>query len=197
MPPAYSLWGRPQVHIPGWAQRWLSYLYCTIFCYQNNGFVVFFPAQGFKQSDFSLEASFRRHAQKPLQWPLSRHLGKKDNGGPQLFIFVKKQNIILCVAGYFACMCVCAHIAQRGQKRAMDLWEWQLEMVVRHHVGAKNWTWILWKAVSALSLQSWGMECLSIQQCETLCDHFNLVSPRFPVRCLLWPCLPFFFISSG
>lgn len=93
---------------------------------------------GVNQSGFPLEASFRRLAQKPLQWPLSGQLGKTDNGRPQLFIFVKKQNIVLCVAGYFACMCVCARVAQRGQKGAMTLWKWQLEMVVRHHVGARD-----------------------------------------------------------
>lgn len=76
---------------------------------------------GVNQSGFPLEASFRRLAQKPLQWPLSGQLGKKDNSRPQLFIFVKKQNIVLCVAGYFACMCVCARVAQRGQKGAMNL----------------------------------------------------------------------------
>ena len=53
-------------------------------------------------------------------------------------------------------MCVCAtftHDAHRGQKRALDPLDLDLQMVVSQHVGAAHTPWVLWKgSQSSVSL---------------------------------------------
>ena len=48
-------------------------------------------------------------------------------------------------------MCVYLPVAHGVQKRALDPLELELQMVVSHHVGAENQTWVPWKSNNALN----------------------------------------------
>jgi hypothetical protein len=56
--------------------------------------------------------------------------------------------VLKCVS--FACMCVCVPhvcpVSRGGQKRALDPQELELQMVVSHHVGVGEQTWVLCKS---------------------------------------------------
>lgn len=53
----------------------------------------------------------------------------------------------------------CVWSAFGGQKRASDPLELKLQMVVRHYVGAGNWTLVHCKSSNC----SWSVSCLFIQ----------------------------------
>lgn len=64
---------------------------------------------------------------------------------------------ILCTRECFVCVCVCAtftHDAHRGQKRALDPLDLDLQMVVSHHVHAANLLWVLWKSSQCSELRN-------------------------------------------
>ena len=60
---------------------------------------------------------------------------------------------------FWSIVCMCIHVqctcsALRGQKRALDSLDLDLQMVAIHHVGCKNQTQILCKAASTLNFQT-------------------------------------------
>jgi hypothetical protein len=44
-----------------------------------------------------------------------------------------------------------AHCARGGQEEVLDFLGLELQMVLSHHVGAGNWTHVLWKGASGLN----------------------------------------------
>ena len=64
------------------------------------------------------------------------------------FLFSLDLFVLKCVS--FACMCVCVPhvcpVSRGGQKRALDPQELELQMVVSHHVGVGEQTWVLCKS---------------------------------------------------
>jgi hypothetical protein len=72
-------------------------------------------------------------------------------------------------------MCVCAtftHDAHRGQKRALDPLDLDLQMVVSQHVGAAHTPWVLWK----------GSQCSeSLRHLSSV--HFIFLQLHFTNRC--------------
>lgn len=62
----------------------------------------------------------------------------------EICIFKDLTIFILCVIVWLsACMCICVWCALRGQKKALNPLEVELEMDVSYHVGAGNLIWIL------------------------------------------------------
>ena len=59
--------------------------------------------------------------------------------------------VCMCVCMYvcmYVCMFLCVCSAHRDQKRVLDHVELDLQMAMRHHVSARNQTWILCKGYS-------------------------------------------------
>jgi len=110
---------------------------------------IFKAADKFVQSSFgSLESEFLREGMGgwhdtpgTLSSPLSA--GLVHTFGFCLFVLI----FISSLWHLPVCLCT-THVlgAGRGLKKALYLWELELQMAVSLHVAAGNWTWILWKS---------------------------------------------------
>lgn len=49
--------------------------------------------------------------------------------------------LFTCISVYHLCTNVC-----RGQKRALRTLELEIQIIVSHHRGAENQTWVPWKS---------------------------------------------------
>ena len=57
---------------------------------------------------------------------------------PNIFI------LCVCLLGLHVCMCtICISDASGGQRKAADLLKLELRMIVSHHVGSGNQTWVI------------------------------------------------------
>lgn len=66
--------------------------------------------------------------------------------------------VLLHIGGCFVLMHICVvtgHSASWGQKRAWDILEVELQMILNDHIGARNLTCILWK--SSQYLNHWAI----------------------------------------
>ena len=66
-----------------------------------------------------------------------------------IFIFIYFMCMMFCLSEYMCTPCILA--AGGGQKRASDLLELELQMVVSHHFNPGNETPVLWKSSSKCS----------------------------------------------
>lgn len=101
-----------------------------------------------------------------------------------LFFLAFKRHLLFLfyVQGCFDCIyfCVpCADSTWGVQKRMLGPLELELQTTVSHHMSAGNWTWILWRAASALN--HWAIAPTPTSQTSTktfyLCSFSNLWLP--------------------
>lgn len=85
--------------------------------------------------------------------------------------------------GVFQGVCLCTTSmsgAQGRQKKASGSSGLELQMLVSHRVGARNWTQFFWRAASALN-----------------CRHISLMLPKGPVLLVFHSVVAFLFHSVG